>query len=108
MADTTTEKPTVESVEEKKTVEKPEVEADADSNGTTKEVKEGNGHSDAAPEEGNGHTEEKNGHTEEDKPADEKTLKRKEVPADDAEAPKKKKLIEPEEKEVNEAAAAEA
>merc|ERR1712080_490961 len=96
-----TEKPATESVEEKKVVKEPATEPESttkdepelNGNGTTEEVKKDkNGHTEEASEEGNGHVEE-------EKEAEETTLKRKEAPTEDFESPKKKKLIDSEQKE---------
>jgi hypothetical protein len=106
----TTEKPVAEPVEEKQVVKEPLAEPEST---TTEEPA-------AEPEvNGNGKAEEENGHTEENGEAEateeteetteeeETTLKRKEAPTEIEDSPKKKKLIDAEEKEP-EAAAVEA
>merc|ERR1712212_907430 len=107
----TVEKPVAEPVEEKKVEKEPVAEPES----TTREDKpvepEVNGNGKADEENGNGHTEETekegNGHTEETE-EEETTLKRKDAPTEvEEDSPKKKKLIDSDEKEP-EAAAVEA
>merc|ERR1712142_451819 len=102
--------PVAEPVEEKKvekepvaepestTTEDKPVEPEVDGNGKAEE-ENGNGHTEETEKEGNGHIEE----TEEE----ETTLKRKDAPTEVEDSPKKKKLIDSDEKEA-EAAAVEA
>lgn len=109
----TTEKPVAEPIEEKKQVVKEPL-AEPESTTTEEEPAvepEVNGNGKVEEENGNGHAEEEkngdentdgNGHVEE-----ETTLKRKDAPTEVDESPKKKKLIDCDEKEP-EAAAVEA
>merc|ERR1712055_723470 len=99
----TIEKPVAEPVEEKKVEKEPVAEPES----TTTEDKpvepEVNGNGKAEEENGNGHTEETekegNGHTEETE-EEETTLKRKDAPTEvEEDSPKKKKLIDSDEKE---------
>merc|ERR1712096_239057 len=110
----TIEKPVAEPVEEKKvekeplaepestTTEDEPVEPEVNGNGKAEE-ENGNGHTEETEKEGNGHTEETekegNGHTEETE-EEETTLKRKDAPTEvEEDSPKKKKLIDSDEKE---------
>merc|ERR1711973_737648 len=99
----TIEEPVAEPVEEKKVEKEPVAEPES----TTTEDKpvepEVNGNGKAEEENGNGHTEETekegNGHTEETE-EEETTLKRKDAPTEvEEDSPKKKKLIDSDEKE---------
>merc|ERR1711915_982562 len=83
---------------ESTTTEEEPTEPESEKNGDSKtEEENGNGHADEAEEDANGHVEE----TEEE----ETTLKRKDAPTEvDADSPKKKKLVDSEEKEAEPAA----
>merc|ERR1712119_101126 len=107
----TIEKPVTEPVEETKVEKEPVAEPESTTTEDEPVEPEVNGNGKAEEENGNGHKEdsekESNGHTEETE-EEETTLKRKDAPTEvEKDSPKKKKLVDSDEKEP-EAAAVEA